>query len=121
MNRSDEKKVQEKPVKIAILEGSSLGADMDFSPFYELGEVAFYPKTSPEEMPERVRNVDIIIANKLPMCAATLEQAEKLKLICLTATGINNLDGETALLRRLCEIRRLLPQSDFFPLCGTFL
>ena len=33
MNRSDEKKVQEKPVKIAILEGSSLGADMDFSPF----------------------------------------------------------------------------------------
>lgn len=106
MNRSDEKKVQEKPVKIAILEGSSLGADMDFSPFYELGEVAFYPKTSPEEMPERVRNVDIIIANKLPMCAATLAQAEKLKLICLTATGINNLDGDYLVSRgiRACNV-----------------
>lgn len=94
MNGSEEKKVQEKPVKIAILEGSSLGADMDFSPFYELGEVRFYPKTSVEEMPERVRDTDIIIANKLPMCEKTLGGAEKLKLVCLTATGINNLDGE---------------------------
>lgn len=106
MNTSGMDRKQENPVKIAILEGNSLGADMDFSPFYELGEVAFYPKTSPEEMAERVRDVDIIIANKIPMCEETLAQAEKLKLICLTATGINNLDGDYLVSRgiRACNV-----------------
>ena len=56
MNTSGMDRKQENPVKIAILEGNSLGVDMDFSPFYELGEVAFYPKTSPEEMADMVMN-----------------------------------------------------------------
>lgn len=71
-----------------------MGEDMVFTPFHNFGEVTIYPKTSPEEMPERVRDADIIVANKLPMCEETLSGAEHLKLVCLTATGTNNLDGE---------------------------
>lgn len=106
MSETAEKRGPSTPVKIAILEGNSLGEDMDFSPFYKLGEVSFYPKTLPEEMPERVKDTDIIIANKLPMCERTLSGAEKLKLICLTATGINNLDGEYLASRgiRACNV-----------------
>ncbi len=71
-----------------------MGEDMVFTPFYSLGEVTMYPATFPEEMPERIADADIIVANKLPMCEATLKEAKNLKLICLTATGINNLDGD---------------------------
>lgn len=79
-------------MKIVILEGKSVGEDMVFTPFDSLGEVTIYPKTSPEEMPERIKDADIIVANKLPMNEQTLGQAEHLKLVCLTATGTNNLD-----------------------------
>lgn len=81
-----------KSMKIAILEGKSVGEDMVFTPFHELGEVTIYPKTAPEEMHVRIKDADIIVANKLPMCEETLKDADNLKLICLTATGINNLD-----------------------------
>lgn len=81
-------------MNIVILEGKSVGEDMTFAPFDQLGEVTIYPKTSAEEMPERVKDADIIIANKLPMCEKTLSTAEHLKLVCLTATGTNNLDGD---------------------------
>ena len=48
-------------MKIVLLEGHSVGEDMDFSPFYELGEVVVYPATSAEEMPERIKDADIIM------------------------------------------------------------
>lgn len=84
----------DKKMKIVLLEAKNLGEDMVFTPFLPLGEVEIYPFTSPGEMPERIKDADILVANKLPMCEETLKDAENLKLICLTATGINNLDGE---------------------------
>lgn len=81
-------------MKIVILEGNSVGEDIDFTHFLELGEVKIYPATTPEEMPERIRDAEMIMANKLPMNEHTLRDAKKLKLICLTATGYNNLDLE---------------------------
>ncbi len=83
-----------KIMKIVLLEAKNLGEDMVFTPFLPLGEVKIYPSTTPEEMPDRVRDADIVVANKLPMCEETLKDAKNLKLVCLTATGINNLDGE---------------------------
>ncbi len=80
-------------MRIVILEGKSVGEDIVFTPFQHLGEVTVYSETSADEMPERIADADIIVANKLPMCEKTLKNAEHLKLICLTATGINNLDG----------------------------
>ena len=62
--------------------------------FFILGKLQFIHPLSEKEMPERVKDADIIVANKLPMCEETLKDAKNLKLVCLTATGINNLDGE---------------------------
>lgn len=81
-------------MKIVILEAKSLGEDMVFTPFHKLGDVTVYPATETEEMPERIKDADIIVANKLPMCEKTLKDAKNIKLVCLSATGINNLDGE---------------------------
>lgn len=81
-------------MKIVILEAKSVGEDMVFTPFHKLGDVVIYPATTAEEAPERVADADIIVANKVPICEKTIGGAKNLKLVCLTATGINNLDGE---------------------------
>ena len=79
-------------MKIAVLEKMSLGFDVDISYFEEFGEVMYYDNTSVAEIPERIADVDIIIANKAPLNESTLQGAKNLKLICETATGYNNVD-----------------------------
>lgn len=81
-------------MKIVFLETDSLGDDVDFSPFHELGEVIKYNKSDPGENGDRIKNADIIVVNKVPMNADTLGNAEQVKLICLTATGTNIVDFE---------------------------
>ena len=79
-------------MEIVFLEKGSLGNDLDLSYYSELGHVTFYELTKPEEVPERIRDADVIIVNKIPMNEATLSGASHLKLVALTATGMNNID-----------------------------
>ena len=79
-------------MKIVVLDAETLGSDIDFSGFEQLGEFVVYPRSTPEEAALRVRDADIILVNKVSMNERTLKEAEKVKLICNTATGINNLD-----------------------------
>ncbi len=81
-------------MKIVILEAESLGEDMVFTPFHKFGEVVIYPRSTAAEVPERIQDADVIIANKVPICEETIKEAKNLKLVCVTATGINNLDGD---------------------------
>ena len=81
-------------MKIAVLEKNSLGLDVDISFYEEFGEVIYYDNTTADEVAERVKDVEIIIANKAPLNAETLQNAKDLKLICETATGYNNVDLE---------------------------
>ena len=66
-------------MRLVILEAESLGKDMDLSGFSRFGEVTVYEKTTEEECPERVREADIVICNKVRMCSRTLSGAENLK------------------------------------------
>ena len=79
-------------MKIVFLERDSLGADVNINRFKELGELVVYPKSSLSETKERVKDADIIVVNKIPMNEETLSSAENLKLICVSATGTNNID-----------------------------
>ena len=81
-------------MNIVVLEARSLGEDVSFRAFERYGNVTIYRETTKEEMPGRIRSADIIVANKVPFCEETLRDARDLKMVCLTATGINNLDGE---------------------------
>ena len=83
-------------MKIVILEAASLGEDLDFSGFAKYGELVIYGRTTREQCPERIREADVILANKLMLDQGTLGQAENLKLICVTATGVNNVDLDYA-------------------------
>ena len=81
-------------MKLVFLDTATVGNDIDYEKFNEFGEAKTYELTSPEEVPERLRGADICITNKVPMNENTLKECQNLKLICLTATGTNNLDKE---------------------------
>lgn len=79
-------------MKLVFLDKKTIGDDMDFTQFYELGEVVEYDFTSSEEVPARVADADVVIVNKVPINEQTIYTAQNLKLVCVTATGTNNLD-----------------------------
>lgn len=79
-------------MKIVFLEADNLGRDIDLSMFHRLGEVVVYGKSEPSEDAARIRDADIVIANKIPLGEALLKSAKQVKLICLTATGTNVVD-----------------------------
>ena len=81
-------------VKIVFLDVKTIGEDIDLSGYDELGEVVKYGFSSPEEMRERVKDADVIVLNKVQVNEETIGTAEKLKLVCVTATGTNHLDKE---------------------------
>ena len=78
--------------KICILDALTLGQDIDLDVFEQFGELAVYAATSPEETVERIRDREIIITNKVVLDGSRLQQAPEVKLICVTATGTNNID-----------------------------
>ena len=78
-------------MELVFLEAESLGPDIDLSPFHELGHVTTYPRSDKEQVPERVKDADVVIVNKIPMNAETLGEARNLKMIAVTATGTNNI------------------------------
>lgn len=81
-------------MKIVFLDAMSLGSDLDLSGFDALGEVVKYDYSTKEETAECVRDAEVIVVNKVEMCEETLKDAANLKLICVTATGTNNLDKD---------------------------
>ena len=81
-------------MKIVFLDVKTIGEDIDLSGFDRLGEVVKYDFSTSEEVPERVQDADVIILNKVQVNEQTIGKAENLKLVCVTATGTNNLDKE---------------------------
>lgn len=79
-------------MKIVMLERNSLGSDINMDRFEELGEFVPYPVSSYEESYERVADADIVLVNKVQMDEKILRNAKKVKLICETATGTDNID-----------------------------
>lgn len=81
-------------MKIVFLDVKTIGEDIDLSGFDQLGEVVKYPFSTPEEALERTEDADVIILNKVEINEKSIGNAKKLKLVCVTATGTNNLDKE---------------------------
>ncbi|MCI9227872.1 MAG: D-2-hydroxyacid dehydrogenase [Dorea sp.] len=81
-------------MKIVFLDVKTIGEDIDLSGYDKLGEVIRYPFSTSAEVPERVKDADVIVLNKVVVNEATIGSAARLKLVCVTATGTNNLDKE---------------------------
>lgn len=79
-------------MKIVILERKSVGMDVDVSKFSNFGELVIYDTTEKEQVAERVKDADIVIANKAPINEETIGNAPNIKLVCEFATGFDNVD-----------------------------
>lgn len=81
-------------MKIVFLDVKTIGDDIDLSGYDALGEVVKYDFSTSEEVPSRVTDADVIVLNKVQVNEQTIGAARNLKLVCVTATGTNNLDKE---------------------------
>ena len=79
-------------MRIVILERNSVGTDVSVDSISKYGETTVYRNTTAEDVAERVKDAEIIIANKALLNEATLKNAQKVKLICEFATGYDNVD-----------------------------
>lgn len=79
-------------MKIVFLDAKSIGEDIDLSGYEALGEVVKYDFSTPDEAAERAGDADVLVINKVPINEQTIGAAGNLKLVCVTATGTNNLD-----------------------------
>jgi len=82
-------------MKIVLLDAITFG-DTDLSGFEALGDVSIYQKTLPHETQERIKDADIVVTNKVVISKEIMQESPKLKLICVAATGMNNVDLEAA-------------------------
>ena len=78
-------------MKIVLLDAKTL-ANNPLTPIELLGELTSYPITDGAQVVTRSIDADIIITNKVVIDAETLSALPKLKLICVAATGTNNID-----------------------------
>ncbi len=81
-------------MKIVFLDASTLGADIDLSLYKKYGELTVYQSTAQEEFADHVADSDVVIINKLKVGRHNLPACPNVKLICVTATGYDNIDTE---------------------------
>lgn len=82
-------------MNITFLDAATLGTDvLDQIPllFDPLGNVTVYQSTAPEDFADHVKDADVLILNKLKLTCENLPMANALKLICVAATGYDNID-----------------------------
>jgi lactate dehydrogenase-like 2-hydroxyacid dehydrogenase len=83
-------------MKIVFLDAKTIGKVPNFHLFEKLGDFTFYQTTKPEERLERLKNANVVITCKVIIDKELIDSCPALKLICIAATGINNIDVEYA-------------------------
>ena len=79
-------------MKIVLLDYGTLGPEIDLSPLRSAGDLIAYEMTAQEEIAERIQDADVVITNKLKLNRQCMTLAKHLKLLCVTATGYDNVD-----------------------------
>lgn len=83
-------------MNIVFLDASTVGDVPNLESLNELGNVTLYPVTKPGETQVRIRDAEVVITNKVVIDRELMSGAPRLKLICVAATGMNNIDREAA-------------------------
>ena len=86
-------------IKITVLDAATLGDDIDLSLFDTIGKVTVYSLTQEADIVSRLQGQDVCILNKIKLTADILKQLPNLRLICVAATGYDNIDTDAC--RRL--------------------
>lgn len=94
-------------MNIVFLDSGTVGNDIDITVYEKLGTLTSYVATPQNEAPERVKDANVIITNKVKLTAEVLSSAKDLQLVCVTATGFDNVDLEYAKARGIavCNVK----------------
>ncbi len=80
-------------MNIVILDGYAISQGTDiWQALASFGTLHLYDRSNKADVPSRIQNADIVIVNKVVLDRETLEQCPRLRLICESATGYNNID-----------------------------
>ncbi len=82
-------------MNIVVLDAMTLG-DSNLGEIEKLGKLTVYQTTAAKDIIKRAKDADVILTNKVVLDSTTLKNLPNLKLICVTATGMNNVDLESA-------------------------
>ena len=106
-------------MKIVFLDAATMG-DTSFEPIARLGELVCYDSSSPDQALERVQDCDVLIVNKVKVTPQLIDAAKNLKLICESATGVNNIDLEYAAAKGI-PVRNAVGYSTTTVVQATFM
>jgi lactate dehydrogenase-like 2-hydroxyacid dehydrogenase len=81
---------------IVFLDAETLGDISGFFKLTKLGNLTVYQSTEHDQRIERIRNKEIVIANKVRIDRELIDNSPLLKLVCVAATGMNNVDLDYA-------------------------
>lgn len=87
--------------KICFLDAKTLGKDIDLAKFEEFGEVEVNQVTNSGEITQRLERKNIVVSNKVVLNRSNLRNASDVELICVAATGTNNIDIDYAKTRQI--------------------
>lgn len=84
-------------MKIVVIDSATCShGGLSWADLLTLGDVSFYPRTSPEEIVSRLAGASCVLSNKIPFSRETIARLPSLKYIGVTATGYNIIDVEAA-------------------------
>ncbi|WP_066457027.1 D-2-hydroxyacid dehydrogenase [Castellaniella caeni] len=89
------------PLRIVFLDRDTLPETVEFPAPRVTHELIPYARTAPDQVAERIQQADIVITNKVVITAAMLQQATRLKMIALAATGTDNIDLDACNRRKI--------------------
>ncbi len=100
--------------KAVFLDRATVGHDLDMSPLSsQVSDLDLFDATSDEQIAERIRDADFVIANKVKLTDELIRGAPQLRFIGVTATGTDNIDTEAAQRRgvAVCNVRNYCTDS----------
>jgi len=106
-------------MELVFLDIKTIGEIPNLTLLEKYGNVTYYQTTRPKQTLERIRDADIVITNKVVLDKVIIEQASKLELICVAATGTNNVD-KAAAQKRGIPVKNVSDYSTQSVTQGTF-
>ncbi|MBN1381824.1 MAG: D-2-hydroxyacid dehydrogenase [Deltaproteobacteria bacterium] len=83
-------------IKIVFLDAATVGTVSNLAKISSLGEYTAYDLTEPAERIERIRGHNVVLTNKVVIDREVMDSCPELELICVVATGMNNVDLDYA-------------------------
>ena len=106
-------------MRLVFLDAKTIGSVPNRHLLDQYGEVRYYETTTHEETAARIKDADIVITNKVVLDENIIRDAKNLQLICVAATGTNNVDKQAAHLRKI-PVKNVVDYSTNSVAQGTF-